>query len=51
MLAPWHEHELSAHVAIVKLAADYPRLARDRAYAEAIKTSRARILDPVATRP
>jgi hypothetical protein len=42
MIAPWREAETQAYAAIVKLAAAYPRLARDRAYAATIATSRAR---------
>lgn len=46
MIAPWREAEADAHAAIVKLAADNPRLARDRAYATTIATSRARASRP-----
>jgi hypothetical protein len=43
MIEPWREAETSAHAAIVKLAAAYPRLVKDRVYAQAIATSRARL--------
>lgn len=46
MITPWREAEASAHAAIVKLAAAYPRLAKDRVYAQAIATSRARTGTP-----
>ncbi|MDX2094066.1 MAG: hypothetical protein SFX73_39915 [Kofleriaceae bacterium] len=42
MLGPWREAEGSAHAAIVKLAAAYPRLAKDKMYAQTIATSRAK---------
>jgi len=51
MITPWRDVELKAHAEIVKLAAEHPRLARDRAYVKTIAASRARVGQPIATRP